>query len=185
MTRCNHIEGMLTEYLSGELEPLELAIVDDHLDECATCRAELALARDVAAGFAALPLVGCPDQVSRDILAEVDAELAGRPAPGRRGHVSWWRTAGLAGTLAAAVLLAVVLPRRTPEPAQVATDPRPDTTLVTDRAVAEARQDLLWTLAYTASVIDRSEKRSIANVWRQVRSRTPDSHAASIPGGQG
>ncbi|MEZ4389164.1 MAG: zf-HC2 domain-containing protein [Candidatus Krumholzibacteriia bacterium] len=185
MTRCNHIESLFTEYVSDELTPLERAIVDDHLAACAACRAELALAREVADGLASLPDVACPDRVARDILAAVDAEAAGRLAPGRRGHAAWWRTAGLAGTLAAAVLLAVVLPRRAPAPAPVAHDPRPDTLLTSPAQVAAARQELLWTLAYTAEVIERSEQRSLANMWRQVLSRTPDSHTATIPGGQG
>lgn len=188
MTRCNHIESMLTEYLSDELHnteelgPLERAIVDEHLAECAACRIELAAAREIATGFASLPPASCPDELSRRILAGVDDELAGRTRTGRRQRPAFWRMTGLAGTVAAAVLLALVLPNRTPVSPDMATLPAADSTSI---RVDQARQELLWTLAYTASVIDRSEKRSLADVWRQVRSRTPDSHTAAIPGGQG
>jgi len=192
MTRCNHIESMLTEYLSDELGPLERAIVDEHLAECLACRAELAAAREIGGGVAAMPTVNCPDHLSRDILAAVDADSAGRPWPKQRSRAGLWRRssspwgwAGLAGTVAAAVLLAMVLPRRAPESPDVAALPAADSTRATTVEVERARRELLWTLAYTASVIDRSEKRSIADVWRRVRTRTPANHSATIIGGQG
>jgi anti-sigma factor RsiW len=160
---------MLTEYASDDLAPLERAIVDDHLDECAHCREELALARNLAASMAARSAAACPEHVSRNIMAMVDTEASSA----RRARGTWWQAAVLA---AAAVLLAVIIPRQLPDH-----DPAPTPEL----AVAQARQDLIWTLAFTAEVIERSEMQTIANVWRQVRSRTPDSHAATINGGQG
>jgi len=171
MTRCDHIGAMLTDHVSDDLAPDQRAVVDDHVATCAHCRAELALARDLATGLAALPTAACPDHVSRNIMALVDADAATAHRPHR---ATWWGAA----VLAAAVLLAVVLPRHAPQPtADVASTP--------DAAVDQARQDLIWTLAYTAAVIERSELQTIANVWREVRSRTPDSHAATINGGQG
>lgn len=171
MTRCNHIGAMLTEYVSGDLTPDERTMVDDHLASCPACRAELALARDLTAGLATLPTAACPDHVSRNIMALVDADA--RPVH-RRQRATWWSAA----VLAAAVLLAVVLPRHAPNPTEGVAP-------TSDLAVDQARQDLIWTLAFTAEVIERSEMQTIANVWRQVRSRTPDSHAATINGGQG
>lgn len=169
MTRCDHVEVLLTQYASDELAPHERAMVNHHLEQCAHCRDELALALELAAVMAARPPAPCPDHVSRNIMAMVDADA---PAA-RRPSASWWRAAVLA---AAAVFLAVIIPRHLPDH-----DPSP----TPDLAVAQARQDLIWTLAFTAEVVERSEMQTIANVWRQVRSRTPDSHAATINGGQG
>jgi anti-sigma factor RsiW len=180
MTRCSHIQTMITEYVSDELAPLERAIVEDHLAECAACREELQLARDLGAAVADLPRVACPDRVTGAINAAIDRDE--RTSPRRS---AWWRVGGASGLVAAAVLL-VVLMRG--EPAPVPTDvamPPADTTEVAEPALESARQDFLWTLAYTASVFDRSEKRSIVNVLRELRERTPDSHAAGFPGGQG
>lgn len=186
MSRCEHITSMFTGYASGELGPLERAIVDDHLAECAACRAELSITRELGDLLARLPLAPCPARVSDAILAAVadenplpvsPANAAPGPAPESRPaarHRPWWRTAGVAATLAAAVLLALVLPGR---------DPAPDGPVPAE--VAQARHEFLWTLAYAASVIDRSEKRSIANVLRELREHTPASHLAAIPGGEG
>jgi anti-sigma factor RsiW len=177
---------MFTEYVSGELGPLERAIVDDHLAECVSCRAELAATRELGGLLSRQPLARCPERVTDAILAAVadedpvpvsPANAAPHPAPRPRPAMPrrrWRRATGVAAALAAAVLLALVLP--TGDPAPTGPDPT---------EVAQARHEFLWTLAYTASVIDRSEKQSIANVLRELRERTPASHTAAIPGGEG
>jgi anti-sigma factor RsiW len=186
MTRCQHIQELLTGHVSGELAPLERAIVDDHLAECAPCRDELAFARDLARAVADTPPVTCPDRVTAAIEAEIDAETGARPAR-RRPHRAWFatrpaRAMGAAAVLAAAVLAVVLLPQRAATPdVEVAGSPAAPA----GTELASAKKDFLWTLAYTAAVLDHSEKRSVANVLHELRARTPDSHADALRGDQG
>jgi anti-sigma factor RsiW len=186
MTRCQHIQDLLTGYVSDELAPLERAIVDDHLAGCAACQDELAFARDLAQAVAATPPVACPDRVTAAIDAAIDAENGTRPA--RRWSRRHWlapppaRAMGTAAVLAAAVLAVVLLPRPPATPDVEVVGPMTDDATT---EIASAKRDFLWTLAYTAAVLDHSEKRSVANVLQELRARTPDSHADALRGDQG
>lgn len=182
MTRCHHIQTMLAAYESRELSALERAIVDDHLAECAACRDELQLLREIGTTLAGLPPVTCPDRVTDAIHAAIDREQES-PAPARQ--VRWWQTAGVAGLAAAAVLLVVLMPRRDTTPDVAVPAATLDTARVSAAELADARQDLLWTLAYAASVLDRTEKHSLGTVVRELRDRMPDSHAATFGNGNG
>lgn len=59
------IEVLLPWYVTGQLDPAEIAIVDGHLTDCARCRAELAEERELRDAVVALPFATPPTEPSR------------------------------------------------------------------------------------------------------------------------
>jgi hypothetical protein len=209
MTRCELATGLLAGYAAGELEPLEQAIVAEHLAECAACRDELARELRLRELMSELPAAACPDELSAAITAAVDAESSAAessatensaaerageeaaeparlsprpPAPVRPGRAhSWASTLAAASLLAAAVLLVLVLPRSEPRldptvrPEIVIANPTPTPTTALPGAdwsqddLDQAREEVQWTLAFTAMVIERAEKQTMVDVMRRLQ----------------
>jgi predicted anti-sigma-YlaC factor YlaD len=176
MTRCELAARLLAGHAAGELEPMEKAIVEDHLAECAACRAELERERHLRELMHGLPGHACPDELTAAITAAVDAEAAVTrrrpPAPPSRRH-AWTGRVAAAAVLAAAVLLVVLLPR--PEaPTDMATAPATQTPTGswTQDELDRAREDVQWALAFTATVIERAEKQTMIDVMRRLQEET-------------
>jgi hypothetical protein len=89
-----HPETLLAEYADGRLTPEAGAEVEAHLAECATCREELALAREGRAALGTLSEVPAPEGLTLNV-----RRRARRPASPRAGR---W----VAAAAAAALLLA-------------------------------------------------------------------------------
>jgi anti-sigma factor RsiW len=106
----NHPTSDLTDLVDGTLAPSTRAAVQAHVDDCPTCRAEVAIASAGRHALAALPIVAVPEGLLDDIVAEVSAAAADLPSiRGDSSHRSWTRWTSLAGVAAAIVLLAVVV----------------------------------------------------------------------------
>ncbi len=190
MTRCELATGMLTGYVAGELGPMEQAIVAEHLAECAGCQAELAREQKLRALMGDVPAYECPDELTAAITAAVDAEPAPRHHQRTRRFHSWSGTLAAASLVAAAVLLAVVLPRSEPLlDATAVSDPQPESTSWTQDELDRAREDAQWALAFTASIIDKAEKQTMADVMRRLQEETFSGFRGrstpTSPGGQG
>lgn len=54
------IEVLLPWYVTGQLDPAEVAIVDGHLTQCESCRTQLAEERELRDAVAALPFTAQP-----------------------------------------------------------------------------------------------------------------------------
>ncbi|MEN8007528.1 MAG: zf-HC2 domain-containing protein [Candidatus Krumholzibacteriota bacterium] len=152
MNRCPEIELELAAFCSGELDPAERKLVQDHLNRCADCRAELAREMNLRATLGSLPRATAPAGLAERILED--------PAPAAE-HRSSRRTGrrrlaamGLAAAGLAAVLLLPVLH----------TGPAPEQTW-TDQEIAAARQEVLYTLALTAKVIDRTQRDTVIEIF--------------------
>ncbi len=218
--RCEPIAIMLAPYTAGELSEIEIHRVERHLAHCAACQQELARERQLRELMAAQPPVRCPDAVTDAILAAVDSEPRGHATAGRdvarrgrrtsqpqdrdsqrrdlqrrerrRGGPTWPSTVAAASLLAAAVLLAVVLPRNPAPPAVPVVPHSPvasGTEAWTQAELEQARDDVTWALAFTADIIDRTEKRSLEGALRLLRpaarSAADGSGFPSASGGQG
>lgn len=110
-----HVEDELDLYALGALEPAEQAIVEEHLAECAQCRAQLQQSKRVIAALAWTPPQHEPPPA---VLERVLARTVGRTAESPRVR-AWWQTIlpvptgpqgrsrmlAWAGTIAAALLL--------------------------------------------------------------------------------
>jgi hypothetical protein len=68
---CAHLEGVLSDYLEGELAPAERAAADRHLAGCAACAALVADLQAITTQAAALP----PVAPARDLWAGIEARL--------------------------------------------------------------------------------------------------------------
>jgi hypothetical protein len=119
----DHPEAELTSYLDGSATAEERRLVDGHLAECASCRADLEFAARGRAAMQALPQLESPSLAASEIgwlpadgqEAATVARRAGRDRArrraGRRSYQvpAWQRVAWGAGIAAAASLAAVFL----------------------------------------------------------------------------
>ena len=97
-----HPEELLAGYDDGTLEDTERAVVEAHLQACATCREELELARTAVTALASLEEVPVPFGVTGPVLAEAGKRFE------RRRAAAWGRIPWVAGAAAAAALVLVV-----------------------------------------------------------------------------
>jgi anti-sigma factor RsiW len=98
--------GELQAYLDGTLPPEFARAVRAHMDECADCRAELALLREVDQALRAWPLLPEPEGLAARVMAEVRAATPPppwvAPWPWLRAH---WSEVLLGAALAATIVV--------------------------------------------------------------------------------
>lgn len=150
---CKRTLVLLERFVDGDLPPERASRVQEHVQHCDDCRAELAAAQRVQAGLRALPRYRCPEAVAATVLAHVAAES--RPAaleargPARGGWRerlgrglgdAWWRPALATASVAATALCITWLARQPTPPAASAAD------------LARAGEEVRWALAYVAQV---------------------------------
>jgi anti-sigma factor RsiW len=154
MERCRDIEMELAAYCGRELGPAERKLVKAHMDVCAACRAELVREMSLRQTLGSLPLAEAPGTLDSRILAVVQPTDSG---------YGWSRPKirlGSAAVLVAACLAVVLLlpslrPSSAPEPSW------------TQEEIAAARQDVMYTLALTAKVINRTQKDTVVEVFAE------------------
>ena len=106
-----HPGPLLVDYVDDTLAPDRRAEVDAHLGGCATCRAEVALARSGRGAAASLPRAKVPVGVADEAIAEA-GRLAREQAPGvtpiRSGGPTtprWFAALGVAAVLLLGILI--------------------------------------------------------------------------------
>ena len=152
MNHCRDMELELAAYAGGELDPAQRGRIGSHLDGCAGCRAELAREMTLRETLGGLPTATPPADFDDRILAAI-------PAAGADSH-SWWHQNRLAAALtavAAVVAVVVILanPGRNSGQQQI----------WTDGEIAAAREEVMFSLALTARVLDRTQKEAIIEVF--------------------
>ena len=107
--RCLDVQVELEAYVDRELSPEQAALLEQHVADCAGCRAELARLQAVTAALETWPLVAEPAQLAARVMARVRPDLAAQAYPtAPRFRIYWSDLAiSLAGAgLAAAIALA-------------------------------------------------------------------------------
>lgn len=98
----NHPYELLADLVDGTLDETTLAGVRAHLDSCAECREDVALATRGRDAARALPEVPAPTDLHDRVVSEAGG--------GGRGVPLWYRWAGAAAAAAAVIVLAIALP---------------------------------------------------------------------------
>jgi len=185
-TDCAWIESQLAGFAAGELDPREVAEVERHLATCPDCRGELAGELALRESLTSLPVVSCPERVTANILAVVNASDRRLGAARRRVVPIGWRRATW-GLAAAAVVLALVFVapwRDRPEDTYVAGEDG-----WSEQEIRTARGEVRLTLALAARIIEKTERKTVTEVFgRQLRGAVIKSMKAltsSLEGGQG
>lgn len=176
MNRCHDIELELAALAGGELDPAQRDQVASHLDGCAGCRAELAREMTLRETLGGLPTATPPVDFDNRIMAAI-------PTAGTDPH-SWWNQNRLTAALtavAAVVAVVVILANPGRDSGQQQT--------WTDGEIAAAREEVMFSLALTARVLDRTQKYAIIEVFAN---QLPNSVNESLkivkpttPGGNG
>jgi anti-sigma factor (TIGR02949 family) len=97
---CEEALDLLEPYLDGDLPPEEADRVRRHLDACAACAAELALAARIQSELRALPQPDCPPEVIERVRRAGRGEVVPFPS---RDRAPRWRIAAAAALVALAV----------------------------------------------------------------------------------
>ncbi len=109
--RCDEIRRFSDLYIDGEFEVREKALFEGHLQECESCRAEVAawvsFRRAIRAKMAEQPAV--PDEVRERLLAGI------AKAQTTQDRSVWRRAAGAVGGLALVVTLGYMVSQSRPE----------------------------------------------------------------------
>lgn len=126
--RCEEFEPFLDAYIDGEFSDRERAEMEAHLDICEECRERARVQMEFKNHVREqLGDEQAPDSLRDDILSSIEKlEEAGEAADSEssgRSWGSWARVGWVAGPLAAAIALVVVLPEFTVAPA--ASSPAP------------------------------------------------------------
>ncbi len=109
----SHPDELLAAYVDGALAEGERAVVERHLHSCERCRGEVALARAAREALASVPEIPAPSDLGAAAIAEARRRATHEPAPASPSgqQPAWYRWAGAAAGIAAALLVvAVVLP---------------------------------------------------------------------------
>lgn len=150
-TKCSDIQESIELYLDGTLGETGRAALESHTMDCVVCAAELALARQVRAGLAALTVESCPPSVATAALAYAKAH----PHPARRPWRSlMWRPA-LAGAVAVALLLIT---------GYVGNNGKVSTPQYSRTELEQAREQAKWTLVF----INQLSRKTAADLKQDV-----------------
>ena len=103
-----HPEELLAGYVDGSLSAKERAAVDAHIAGCARCSREVQLATHARAALGSLEEVPAPSDIGSLAIREASG---GRASQAAEGPPRWYRAAGIAGAVAAGLLVfTLVLP---------------------------------------------------------------------------
>ena len=98
----NHPYELLADFIDGTLDEGDLAGVQAHLDECASCREDIAHSTAGREAARSLPQATAPTDLHQRIVAVAGGR--GNETPG------WYRWAGVAAAAAVVVAIAIALP---------------------------------------------------------------------------
>ena len=168
MLNCTKIQGLLSQYASGELAIPVGEQVGDHLLQCTTCQQELDTELELLGALGSLPLVTCPEMVTENILEVIENEEMQHNSTSRY----WWLSAS--SLVAAGLALILLLPQD-----QLKTTPGVQDTQNTYSSleIQSATSEARLVLAKVASVINRNEKNAFEQVFGE---EIPDAVGGSL-----
>jgi len=105
-----HVTNMIQSYISGELDSVRAGEVEDHLNECSSCRKEADTARGM---WEMLGALDSPPSDSGSVWPAVQARTFGRESSEREwffGAGNLTRTGLATAAVAAGLMLGVLLP---------------------------------------------------------------------------
>jgi anti-sigma factor RsiW len=161
--QCRKTRSLFGPYLDGDLGSRATRRVDDHLEECSACRAELEAEQQVADVFSALPEFSCPERVTRTIVKRLEEEPRERRLFARLGQLlgsPGWKTV----TACAAALVVVMLFLPVAPESPVDRKASLDDGRITHQEAYEARQEAKTSLAYIAHLIENTEEKTVNDV---------------------
>ena len=117
---CESITTHLQEYVDGQLAPVDVQSIEDHLAVCPACRADLALLMQVDEALAQMPVLPEPEDMAAQIMAQVHALTPVQPiAPFRLRWEDAAVSAAFAWAAVAALAMLFVLSAQGAPPPQV------------------------------------------------------------------
>ncbi|MFT5233773.1 MAG: anti-sigma factor RsiW [Candidatus Krumholzibacteriia bacterium] len=170
MKDCTEHMIQMTAYTGDELDTNERLALENHLSRCGDCRDELAREWGLRHRMSGLPPVVCPDHVVEAIMAQTQISSA----PQATSH-RWWSWSAVA---VAAVLAVLFLPGLT----GVLTSDSTNHVVAsrdefTAEEVAQAKRDVIATLALAAEVVSRSGESTMTDIFG---TRLPKSLSGSL-----
>jgi predicted anti-sigma-YlaC factor YlaD len=170
MTECKDVRNRLDLLFDRETDALTRAEIQRHVSGCKACRAETERLRNTERLLKGFPRVKCPDTINRAI-----ARAVVKRGPQWNRFRPSWRT-----VLIAAVLILFLFGVRplgkngSPEPAYSETE------------IRKAREEAKWSLTYVGQVLNRTNRRVVADaILNQLPESLRKGITSAIPGIQG
>lgn len=155
---CHEIRMMFEDYITDELCHSDRKDFQDHLDQCDNCRIELEKEQKIIQCLIKLPEFRCPEKVTRSILERT--VLTER----RKFNLSLknlesiinWRSASISFAVLGIIAILVFSPFKE--------NTIPMQTHYTADEIQKARQQIKWSLTYTAQKLQKTENKAIEEV---------------------
>ncbi len=153
MFDCKKTLHLLPEYTQQDLNPLERKCVENHLALCPSCREEYATEQLIIESLGDLPLLKCPDLVTKNILVQIETQAETQD---RENVRPWfWDASSLVAAGLALVFFAHLF------------FPAISSDSYSRQEIQSATVEAQWALAKVAAVIDRQQKSSFEQVFGQ------------------
>ena len=108
--QCQHVHENLSDYVAGQLDRALAVTLENHVNQCASCREEVADFRRVWSLLDDLPAVDTPLYFHENLMHRVNVELDGIEAASASRRAPWnWRTLFQPRALAAAAAILIVV----------------------------------------------------------------------------
>lgn len=137
--RCRQAKKLLSPYLDGELSEQEKVALEEHLQDCFACQAELESLRKLSEGLKGIyrQVKAPPDFLDRVMarIAELESQENHRPIEGKAKGGGRWRKFALAAAFAASLGLVTIQYGRAGTGSGVPTWPGPDKVAVQNTTV--------------------------------------------------
>lgn len=115
---CEDFTPFVDAYIDDELDAIDRAEFEAHVERCDACRAAVELQVQISAEIRSQgEQVRAPERLRSNILAALEQEAAAQPAPAASPGTTLRRRGMMAAPIAAALLLTLLLPAFTIAPA--------------------------------------------------------------------
>ena len=174
---CHEIRIMFEDYIKDGLRHSDRKHFQDHLGRCEDCRNEFEKEQKVIQCFINLPQFQCPERVNRAILKETvfkEKRKFYSYIKNLETHFNW-RIASISFAVLGMVGVLVFSPFK--ENISI-----PAQTNYSTEEIQKARQQVKWSLTYTAQKLQKTENKAIEEVIIQNSPKTiRDAIKSTVP----
>ena len=174
---CHEIRMMFEDYIKDELRHSDRKHFRHHLDQCEDCQNEFEKEQKVIHCLTNLPQFQCPERVNRAVLEETIFQEKRKFYSSIKNleTIFNWRIASISFAVLGIIALLVFSPFKEENTIPVQTN-------YSMEEIQKARQQVKWSLTYTAQKLQKTENKAIEEVIIQNIPKTiRDAIKSTVP----